>query len=106
MPNTVEGSLPKPTTTTAPPSTSNGLKGDAAAGKGVFASAGCGACHALQAASATGTVGPNLDDKKPELALIIDRVTNGKSPMPAFKGQLTDQQIADVAEFVFESTHS
>ena len=38
------------------------LEGDAAAGEQVFASAGCGGCHTLSAAGATGTVGPNLDD--------------------------------------------
>ena len=105
-PNTVEGTVPKPTaaaTTTAPAST---VKGDATAGKAVFTSAGCGGCHVLKAANSAGTVGPNLDDRKPELARILDRVTNGKPPMPAFKGQLTDTQIADVAAFVFQSTHS
>ena len=33
----------------------------AQAGKAVFASNGCGSCHTLQAAGATGTVGPDLD---------------------------------------------
>src|SRR5439155_4819199 len=33
------------------------VPGSAVAGKAVFASAGCGACHALQAAGAHGTVG-------------------------------------------------
>jgi mono/diheme cytochrome c family protein len=99
LPTTVEGTLP---TTTAPA----GPKGDPAAGKQVFASAGCGGCHTLADAGATGNVGPNLDQAKPRLDLIIDRVTNGKSPMPSFKGQLSDQQIADVAAYVFQSTHS
>jgi cytochrome c551/c552 len=35
--------------------------GGAAAGKAAFASNGCGACHTLQAAKSTGTVGPDLD---------------------------------------------
>jgi mono/diheme cytochrome c family protein len=103
VPNTVEGTLPKQTTpTTSVPS----VKGDPVAGKAIFASAGCASCHTLKAANATGTVGPNLDDKKPALALILDRVTNGKSPMPAFKGTLSDKQIADVSAFVFQSTHA
>jgi sulfite dehydrogenase len=102
VPNTVEGSVPKPTTTT---SATPSPKGDPAAGKAVFASAGCGGCHTLKAAGSNGTVGPNLDDKKPPLSLILDRVTNGKPPMPSFKGTLTDKQIADVAAFVFQSTH-
>jgi mono/diheme cytochrome c family protein len=34
-------------------------------GKAVFAKSGCGGCHTLKAAGATGAVGPNLDDAKP-----------------------------------------
>jgi mono/diheme cytochrome c family protein len=81
------------------------VQGDPAAGKSVFASAGCVSCHTLSAAAATGTIGPNLDEVKPAYDLIIERVTNGKSPMPAFKGQLSDEQIQDVAAFVYTSTH-
>ena len=48
------------TTSTAPPSGGGNL----AAGKSAFASNGCGACHTLTAAGATGTVGPDLDKLK------------------------------------------
>jgi mono/diheme cytochrome c family protein len=90
--------------TTPPPPAGGGASGDAAAGKTVFASAGCAGCHTLEAAGATGTVGPNLDEAKPDEALVVERVTNGKAPMPSFKGQLDEQQIQDVAAFVVEST--
>jgi mono/diheme cytochrome c family protein len=80
------------------------LKGDATAGKQVFASAGCAACHTLKDAGATGTVGPSLDGTKPPFELVVTRVSLGKAPMPAFSkakgGQLEDQQIADVAQYV------
>jgi cytochrome c6 len=80
------------------------LKGDATAGKAVFASAGCSGCHTLKAAGATGAVGPNLDDKKPPFELVVTRVSLGKGVMPAFSkakgGALADQQIADVAQYV------
>ncbi len=103
VPNTVEGSVPKTTTTTTT-TTGPTLKGDPAAGKTVFTSAGgCTACHTLKAANATGTIGPNLDDAKPPEALVVDRVTNGKGVMPSFKGKLSSQQIADVAAFVSQS---
>jgi mono/diheme cytochrome c family protein len=104
-PATTEGTLPAattaPTTESGPTST---LQGDASNGEKVFASAGCGGCHTLQAAGSTGNVGPNLDDVKPDFALVVDRVTNGKGAMPAFKDQLSDQEIADVAQYVVEST--
>ena len=79
-------------------------KGDAAAGEKVFASAGCGGCHTLEAAGSSGNVGPNLDDAKPDAALVVERVTKGKPPMPSFEGQLDEQQIQDVAAFVVAST--
>jgi mono/diheme cytochrome c family protein len=74
--------------------------GDAAAGKQVFESAGCTSCHTLADAGATGTIGPNLDEAKPPASLVVERVTNGKPPMPSFKGQLSEQQIQDVAAYV------
>jgi cytochrome c oxidase subunit 1 len=85
------------TSTTAPPATG---PGNAAAGKAVFASAGCGACHTLAAADAHGNVGPNLDQAKPSYALVLSRVTNGMNVMPSFKGQPTADQIRDVAAYV------
>src|SRR4051794_23105618 len=99
---TVVGTLPKPTTTTAGPSLP---KGNAEDGKRIFVTAGCGACHTLAAASSHGTVGPNLDDLKPDLPAIENQVVNGGGGMPPFKGPLTDQQIADVSQYVYDSTH-
>ncbi len=91
-------------TSTPPTTTAAGSGGgNPAAGKPVFASAGCSGCHTLRAAGATGTVGPNLDQARPSLALAIDRVTHGKGAMPAFAGQLSEQQIKDVAAFVVAS---
>ena len=81
-----------------------GGEGDAEAGAQVFASAGCGGCHTMSAANASGSVGPNLDDAKPDHDLVVDRVTNGQGVMPSFKGQLSDQQIQDVAAYVVQST--
>jgi len=74
--------------------------GDAAAGKEVFASAGCGSCHTLADAGSSGAVGPNLDDAQPSAELVVDLVTNGRGAMPPFKDQLSEQQIADVAAYV------
>lgn len=93
-------------TETQPATTEAGggaAEGDAAAGKTVFASAGCTGCHTLKAAGSSGTVGPNLDERKPSFDRVIDRATNGKGVMPPFKGQLSEQQIKDVAAFVSSS---
>jgi mono/diheme cytochrome c family protein len=105
---------PAETMTTAPQPTTTGgsagggaAKGDAAAGKKVFETAGCNGCHTLKAANATGNIGPNLDEAKPDEALIRTRVEHGKGAMPAFgdSGQLSKKQIDDVVAFVYQSTH-
>ena len=101
-PQTVVGTLPKAKQFPITPAFK--LKGDATAGKSVFAKAGCASCHTLAAANATGTVGPNLDQLKPDYRAVTAQVTNGGASMPAFKGQLSDQEIANVAAFVVKST--
>jgi cytochrome c553 len=96
-PTPTETGPTEPTPTEPPP---GGGQGDPAAGKAVFTSAGCATCHTLADAGSTGTVGPNLDDAKPSHELAVDRVTNGMGVMPPFKGQLSEQQINDVAAYV------
>lgn len=89
-----------PTETAPTETTPGGSSGDAAAGKDVFASAGCGGCHALADAGSSASVGPSLDEAKPTAELVVDRVTNGKGAMPSFKADLTEMQITDVAAYV------
>ena len=71
-------------------------------GKKIF-QAECSSCHTLKAAASTGTVGPNLDQLKPSQAIVQHQVTVGGGVMPAFKGKLSDAQIAAVAKFVSSS---
>ena len=78
--------------------------GDAAAGEAVFASAGCGGCHTLEAAGSSGNVGPNLDESQPDAELVEQRVRNGAGAMPAFEGQLDDEEIANITAYVVAST--
>jgi mono/diheme cytochrome c family protein len=98
MPQTVVGNLPKATQKPITPAFN--LKGDPTAGKAVFVKAGCGSCHTLAAAHSTGTVGPNLDQLKPDYRTVTAQVTNGGASMPAFKDTLSSQQIANVAAYV------
>ena len=101
LPTKVTGTLPKVEQASVPAQYKNG---DATAGKAVFASAGCVGCHTLADANANGKVGPNLDQAKPPLSLVVTRVTKGAGAMPSFKGQLQDKQIADVAAYVVKAT--
>lgn len=88
------------TTTTAPHSAAY------TTGEQIFNSAGCSGCHTLAAAGAAGTVGPNLDQKKPAFALVVTFVTNGKKVMPSFRTTLSAAQIKDVATFVSQADGS
>jgi len=75
-------------------------------GRTIFVSSGCGGCHTLAAAGATGTVGPNLDLAKPGFDLVVERVTMGTALMPSFKDLLSEKQIESLAAFVVASTGS
>ena len=75
----------------------------ASAGAKVFGSAGCGSCHTLAAANASGQVGPNLDEARPDYEAVRTTVENGGGGMPSFGDQLSEQQIRDVAAFVATS---
>jgi mono/diheme cytochrome c family protein len=77
--------------------------GGAADGAAVFASAGCGNCHTLSAANASGNVGPNLDELMPDEATVEAQVKSGGGGMPAFEGQLSEEEIQAVSEFVASS---
>ena len=92
-PETVEGTLPTETGGAAG-------EGDAENGKAVFASAGCGGCHTLSDANAGGSIGPNLDEVQPSEEAVAAQVRVGGGGMPAFEGQLSDQEIQDVAAYV------
>ena len=99
-----EGSDEPAATDTAPAETTDETTGGGAeAGADVFASAGCGNCHTLAAAGSSGTAGPNLDELQPDAETVAEQVTNGGGGMPAFEGDLTEQQIEDVAAYVAEN---
>lgn len=72
-----------------------------AAGRELFNNWSCNACHALSDAKAAGAVGPSLDgDANLTEEFIIGRVANGQGAMPAFGGQLSDKEIADLAYYL------
>ncbi len=66
--------------------------------------ASCGSCHTLADAGTTGTTGPNLDDAHPSLAKALAQIKAGGGGMPAFEGQLTEEQIQALAEYVVGAT--
>ena len=74
-------------------------KGDAAAGQAVFQD-NCVSCHGADGRGGNG--GPDLTSipSAKNVARVVRQVENGGGGMPAFKGQLTAKQIADVAAYV------
>lgn len=73
-------------------------------GKEVFDNYGCGSCHSLAAAGATGHVGPSFDgDSSLTEDFVINRVTNGQGAMPSFSGQMSTDEMAAVAAYVVHS---
>ncbi len=96
-----KNTAPETVVGTQPSSTDGAPEGDATAGKAVFTE-NCGSCHTLADAGTTGTVGPNLDETQSSLEKVVSQVKSGGGAMPAFEGQLSEQQIADVAAYVSE----
>jgi mono/diheme cytochrome c family protein len=77
-----------------------------ATGEQVYALAGCGDCHTLNAAGSKGTIGPNLDQLRPSRGRVVDQVVQGGGGMPAFASSLSRDEIDLVAEYVAESAAS
>ena len=72
-------------------------------GRGVFSS-NCARCHG---SAGGGGAGVKLSDGRaeelhPQIATMIDVVTNGKNAMPSFGKALSEEQIEAVARYVRE----
>jgi cytochrome c553 len=108
-PETVEG---QPPAAPQPPA-----KGDAAAGKQVYATSGCGGCHTFKPAGSTGKTGPDLDKLaafaetagKPLDEFVHESIVSPdayveqgfpEGVMPAWSGD--DKQLADLVAFLTE----
>jgi mono/diheme cytochrome c family protein len=62
----------------------------------------CANCHTLKAANAIASIGPNLDERRPNRAVVLDAIENGRS---AGNGQMaaglyTGEDAENVAAFV------
>jgi mono/diheme cytochrome c family protein len=91
-----------------------GTAGNTAAGKSLFTSSGCGACHVLAAAGSKGKIGPDLDAVTLTETQIVSQITNGGRKfltptlkkqypftMTPYKGRLSTTQIQTLAAYVF-----
>ena len=70
-------------------------------GKDIFLNiAVCSTCHMLADAGSDGSIGPNLNDIRPDKMRVINTVTNGIGVMPAYESQLSTEEIEAVAHYV------
>jgi cytochrome c6 len=75
-------------------------------GKQIFLEDGnCAACHTLKDANSNGNIGPNLNEIRPDISRVLLAVTNGIGVMPAYQGQLSEEEINAVATYVVKSTN-
>jgi mono/diheme cytochrome c family protein len=92
-----------------------GGEGDPAAGEQIFAANQCANCHTLQAAGATATIGPNLDEtlQGKDPAYIRDSIVNPSAQiaegfqdglMPKDYGEkLSDEELANLVAFLAQA---
>lgn len=75
-------------------------------GKTLFTSAAvpaCAICHTMADAGASGTIGPDLDELKPDMARVKKAVREGIGAMPPFASMSEDDMNA-VAAYVVHAT--
>jgi mono/diheme cytochrome c family protein len=112
----VEERNPVVSETTGTETTPAAPSGNSAAGKALFASQGCSACHTFEPAGSTAKVGPDLDDLAANAktanhgsvdqytaesiedpsAYVVPGYPDGVMP----KFQLSDKQVADLVAFL------
>lgn len=85
------------TTTQETTATEAGGGGAGAEGSTIFAE-NCASCHG---SDGSGGFGPSLQNRSDlSVERVTEQVTNGGGEMPSFEGQLSEEQIAAVADYV------
>ncbi|BBC73891.1 conserved hypothetical protein [Altererythrobacter sp. B11] len=70
-------------------------------GRQLFSDWSCGACHSLADAGGVGHIGPSFDgDSNLTVDFAVGRITDGQGAMPGFGGQLTDEEIHLLAQYI------
>ena len=75
-------------------------------GKEIFLNDGnCASCHTLSDAKSIAVIGPNLDEIRPTLEVVLATVTNGAGVMPAYQDILSKEEIEAVAHYVSKASN-
>lgn len=77
-----------------------------ALGKKLFTSATppCALCHTLKDAGTAGTIGPPLDELKPDAEQVRTALREGVGVMPSYRDKLSDEEILSLAQYVSRAT--
>lgn len=77
------------------------------AGKLLFtkeAKPACAICHTLEAAGASGAIGPSLDELQPDEDRVLKALKNGIGQMPSFSSTLSEEQMVILAKYVAKAS--
>ena len=79
---------------------------DLAKGGQLFSQYACGGCHVLADGGGSGGIGPSLDSN-PRLTrdYVVGAVSEGRGAMPAFRDQMSAEEIATLAAYVVQAAH-
>ncbi len=79
---------------------------DFALGKKLFSITvpSCAICHTLKDAGSEGSVGPILDELKPNQLRVTTALNNGIGAMPPFKDKLSPEEIKAIALYVSKAS--
>lgn len=64
----------------------------------------CAICHSLRDAGSEGSVGPVLDEIKPDAERVRKALRNGLGAMPSFGKTLSEAEIQALARYVSEAS--
>lgn len=71
------------------------------AGLALFNTFSCSTCHALADANASGSIGPSLDrNARLTKAFAVEVISNGSGAMPSFAGQMSNAELATLADYI------
>lgn len=73
-----------------------------ARGLALFNQFTCSACHAFADAGAGGAIGPTLDNPQLTKQAVIAVVTDGRGAMPSFGGQMSEAEVAALADYLVQ----
>lgn len=64
----------------------------------------CAVCHTLKDADALGTIGPDLDELKPDAERILKTMMEGMGAMPSFADSLDESEREAIIKYVLQAT--